>query len=246
MEFRPGTAGFFALNDGQLSAERKAGQRHQFLSVEFGIPFLQRRLASHSSNLHPLIRRCLDGAQPLAGFSGVNSLTHRHRDLLNSLLHPPVLASAQPLWYEIKALEFAAEFFFSAGAEEKVCTRAQQLAAERVARAKRLLLENLADPPALAELGRCVGCSHFYLSRTFTRETGVTISQWLRQARLEQAAELLRSGKCNVTEAALEVGYSSLSHFSEAFHEMYGCCPCVFPLRNCTQQQASPELAAMA
>ena len=63
----------------------------------------------------------------------------------------------------------------------------------------------------------------------------MTISQWLRRARLELAAELLRSGTCNVTEASLRVGYSSLSHFSQAFHEIFGCCPGLYPMRTSTQ-----------
>jgi AraC-like DNA-binding protein len=116
-----------------------------------------------------------------------------------------------------------------------LCNRAQKVAAERVTRAKTVVLARLVEPPSLEELGREVGCSPFYLSRTFTRETGMTISQWVRRARLERAAELLRAGKCNVTEAALEVGYSSLSHFSQAFHEMFGCCPGLFPLRTPSQ-----------
>jgi len=242
MELAPQTAGFLATNGGRLSAERMGGQQHQFLSVEFHIPFLQSRLAPNLGDLHPLIRRCLDGTSKVAGVSAVSPLTHRHHDLLRSLLHPPVLASAQRLWYEIKALEFATEFFFSAGEDETLCSRAQRLAAERIARAKRLLLDNLAEPPALEELGRRVGCSHFYLSRTFTRETGLTISQWLRRARLAHAADLLRSRACNVTEAALRVGYSSLSHFSGAFHEMYGCCPGLYPLRTLTQQKGPSTL----
>jgi AraC-like DNA-binding protein len=69
------------------------------------------------------------------------------------------------------------------------CTRAQRLAAERVARVKAILLENLAETPSREELGRRVACSHFCLSRTPTRETGLTLSQWLRRARLERAAE---------------------------------------------------------
>lgn len=43
--------------------------------------------------------------------------------------------------------------------------------------------------------------------------------------------ELLRTGHCNVTEAALEVGYNSLSHFSTAFREQFRCCPGLYPLR---------------
>jgi AraC-like DNA-binding protein len=44
--------------------------------------------------------------------------------------------------------------------------------------------------------------------------TVMTIPQYARQLRMECAAELLKSWKFNVTEAALEVGYSSLSHFT--------------------------------
>jgi AraC-like DNA-binding protein len=58
----------------------------------------------------------------------------------------------------------------------------------------------------------------------------MTISRYLGNLRLERAAELLRSGRLNVTEAATAVGYSSLSHFSKAFAEMFGVSPCVFPL----------------
>jgi AraC-like DNA-binding protein len=77
----------------------------------------------------------------------------------------------------------------------------------------------------LEALGKQVGCSPFYLSRIFSQQMGTTISQYLRQLRMEKAAALLRAGKMNVTEVAMEVGYSSSSHFSVAFHETFGCCP---------------------
>jgi AraC-like DNA-binding protein len=48
---------------------------------------------------------------------------------------------------------------------------------------------------------------------------------------MERAAALLKTGKFNVTEVALEVGYSSLSHFSQAFCQTMGCCPAIYPLR---------------
>jgi AraC-like DNA-binding protein len=104
------------------------------------------------------------------------------------------------------------------------------MARDRVEKVIAILKRDLVNPPTLEEIGREVGCSHFYLSRTFSKEMGVTIPQHLRQLRLERAAELLRSGKFNVTEAALEVGYNSLSHFSQAFHEAFGCCPGLYPV----------------
>ena len=75
-----------------------------------------------------------------------------------------------------------------------------------------------------------VGCSPYYLSRTFSQEAGMTIPQYLRSIRVERAAQLLRDGRWNVTEAALEVGYNSISHFSQAFCQTMGCCPAMYPL----------------
>ncbi len=149
-----------------------------------------------------------------------------------SLREAPVLASAQRLWYQTKALELAAELFFLApDGRELFCQRQQRLSAERVEKVVALLRKDLSNPPNLEALGRLVGCSIFHLSRTFSEATGLTIPQYLRQLRMERAAELLRSGKFNVTEAAMEVGYSSMSHFSQAFHETFGCCPGLYPLR---------------
>ena len=74
-----------------------------------------------------------------------------------------------------------------------------------------------------------VGCSTFYLSRIFAQEAGVSIPKFLRMKRIEKAAELIRTGRMNVTEAAMEVGYSSLSAFTKAFVEQIGCCPGLYP-----------------
>jgi AraC-like DNA-binding protein len=115
--------------------------------------------------------------------------------------------------------------------EELFCDRYKRLSRERVQKVILLLKQNLAEPLPLEEMGRRVGCSQFYLSRLFTREVGKTISACLRDLRMERAAELLREGKMNVTEAALEVGYSSLSHFTVAFRETFACCPGLYPIK---------------
>ena len=57
----------------------------------------------------------------------------------------------------------------------------------------------------------------------------MTIPQFLRQARMQRAAEMLAAGTHNVTEAAFAVGYSSLGHFSKTFCEVMGCCPTLYP-----------------
>jgi AraC-like DNA-binding protein len=125
-------------------------------------------------------------------------------------------------------MEAAAVFLF-APARELFCVRQKRLTRERVERVQTILHERFNDPPSLEELGREVGVSQFYLSRMFSQETAMTIPQYLRRVCMERAAELLREGRHNVTEAAFAVGYSSLGHFSRSFCEVMGCCPTLYP-----------------
>ncbi len=92
-----------------------------------------------------------------------------------------------------------------------------------------LIERDLENPPSLDMLAQEVGCSSFYLSRVFAQETGAGIPKFLRLKRMEKAADLLRTGRANVTEAAVAVGYASLSAFNKAFVELFGCCPGLYP-----------------
>jgi AraC family transcriptional regulator len=235
--FTPLTAGFYRRGRQPLRGARSGGQRHQFLTVEMSYDFLRRNLGQFIDSLHPLVAELVTGNSEESTVAPPLRLSSRHQQLLASLRQAPVMASARPIWYQAKALEVAAEFFFiSPPKSELFCHRQQRLASERVEKVVALLRQNLAEPLTLEEIGRAIGCSPFHLSRTFSTEAGMTIPQYLRQLRMERAAELLRSGRFNVTEAALEVGYSSLSHFSQVFHETFGCCPGLYPARTPAQK----------
>lgn len=237
--FEPMTVGFYRQGQQPLRATREAGQRHQFLTIEMSFDFLRENLEEFVTSLHPLVREIMTGKPRESSVAPPIRLTSRHQQLLSSLRQAPVLALAQKVWYQAKALEAAAEFFFVAkDNHELFCHRAKRLSVERVEKVVAMLVKDLSAPPTLEEIGRAVGCSAFHLSRTFSASTGRTIPQYLRQLRMERAAELLQSGKWNVTETALEVGYSSLSHFSHAFHETFGCCPGLYPLKTPAQSTA--------
>jgi AraC-like DNA-binding protein len=214
----------------KLSAWRLPSDRHQFLTLEFSKDFLARHLAGHEAALHPLIRRILAGQTDGPCVCAPLPLASALRKKLAALQDPPVKAAAAPVWYQGQALSLMADLFFQAESVSASPSRQLALARQRVEKAIEILGQRLANPPTLEELGREVGCSQFYLSRTFSRQMSMTIPQYLRQIRMERAAELLKSGRFNVTEAALEVGYSSISHFSHAFYETMGCCPGLYPL----------------
>lgn len=232
------TAGFYFVGkDGDIQAVRQPGLRHRFLTVELSREFLRTRLESWRRELHPLVRTALEAGPAQAGAGPVEPLTPGQVELVNSLRQPPVGTQAQRLWFEGKACELMAHLLFRQESEEFFCTRQFRVARERTTKVVEILKRDLANPPALDEIGREIGCSPHYLSRTFSSQMGVTIPQHLRKLRMEQAAALLASGQRNVTEAALEVGYSSLSHFSTAFRKIYGCCPGLYPI----QHSAMPE-----
>lgn len=230
-EYTTRTGGFYCHGTIPLSAVRNGSEQHQFITIEFAPHFLKQHLCESVAALHPLVRDVVAKAEVISGISPPATLTHRQQQLIASLRQPPVLRAAQFLWYQSKALELMMEFFFQPPkGEELFCARQKAVARDRVNKVIEIISKNLAETPSLEELGRAVGCSHFYLTRTFTAEMGMTISKYLRQLRMDKAAELLKSGKFNVTEVAMEVGYSSLSHFSTSFHETFGCCPGLYSL----------------
>jgi AraC-like DNA-binding protein len=230
VDYVPGSAGYYAVAAEPLPASRQARDHHQFVTVEFSNRHLQQQLADCEGDLDSELRAAIFPEKERSIVSSARPMTPDQRQVVSSLLAPPVARAAQSLWYQSKALELMAHFLFTPKDPEFFCMRQKRVARDRVERTKELLARDLANPPTLEMLGREVGCSPFYLSRSFSRVVGLTIPQYLRKLRMERAAELLRSGRYNVTEAATEVGYASLSHFSKAFCETIGCCPVLYPM----------------
>lgn len=205
---------------------RTAHEHHRFIMVSFSLGFLRQHLQPQAQRLHPLLMELNQRDGMPFGIDQPKPLSGRLLELAAGLSEPPVSPPALDLWYAAKAMELCAEFLFVAPPDAGLfCSRRKRVAQERTERVRAVLREHLAEPLSLEEVARRVGCSPHHLSRTFSSVAGCTIPQYLRQLRLERAAELLRSGRYNVTETSLEVGYASLSHFIQAFQETYGCPP---------------------
>jgi AraC-like DNA-binding protein len=232
---------FYYQGSPPLIASRQSGEAHRFITVEFSPAFLIDGFRSQTENIHPLVRAVVCGEAKESAIAPPERMITTLHQLMESLRHCPVFIPAQEMWFRSKALEVAAHLFFQPTGEELFCSRTQRLARDRVGRAQQILREKLQSPPSLEELSKMVNCSPFYLSRLFSQEAGMTMQQFLRRIRMDRAAELLRSGRCNVTEAALEVGYNSLSHFSSTFHEAFGCCPGLYPLKTPSQRPSSSK-----
>ena len=72
----------------------------------------------------------------------------------------------------------------------------------------------------------CMSKSHF--SRKFRKDHGITFQEYLVQQRINKAATLLMQSDVSVTEIALSVGFSDLSHFTRTFQKHIGIGPSRF------------------
>ena len=89
---------------------------------------------------------------------------------------------------------------------------------------KELLAARLGDKLTLAELGRELGVSPYHLARSFRRATGLPIHQYRLQLRLRTALLRLRED-IDLCSLGLAVGFSTHSHFTDAFRAAFGLPP---------------------
>ena len=76
-----------------------------------------------------------------------------------------------------------------------------------------------------ADLAALVGYSEYYLTEKFKRETGLSVSAWIREARVARARILLESTDLPVAEIADRLSFSTPSYFIQCFRASVGCTP---------------------
>lgn len=81
------------------------------------------------------------------------------------------------------------------------------------------------DQFSVEELARNIGMSRSQLHRKLNSATGQSVSQFIREYRLQLSLELLRAGKLTAAEVSDRVGFGSATYFSKCFNEYYGFPP---------------------
>src|SRR5690606_26897901 len=86
-----------------------------------------------------------------------------------------------------------------------------------------MINQNIHNPALSVELiAREVGISRVHLHRKLKELTGLSTRDFIRNIRLQQAAELFSSKRISVAQVAYAVGFSNLTHFSNAFKWLLG------------------------
>jgi AraC-like DNA-binding protein len=97
--------------------------------------------------------------------------------------------------------------------------------AERLLQVHNQLLGDLGTPPVLRELAQQAAMSETKLKQLFKQTFGSSVYTYYQQARMKEAAFLLKQGQHSVAEVGYELGFSNLSHFSRLFEKHYGLNP---------------------
>ncbi len=96
------------------------------------------------------------------------------------------------------------------------------------ARVTRVVRRIEADPDgelSLEILASEAGLSPFHFLRTFEQVTGLTPHQYVRRARLREAAKQLATQPDRILDVALDCGFGDVSNFNRAFHAEFGVSP---------------------
>jgi len=153
----------------------------------------------------------------------------RHRELVQRLENAAT-KPLEPLWADVTSLQLIADVLEAAFVQHGLPRKERRSEteadhAERVEVAKTYLAANLADKITLDDIAREVHVSPFHLARLFQERTGVPVHRYLTQLRLRASLERLADGTSDLTQLALELGFSSHSHFTDAFRREFGHSP---------------------
>ncbi|MGJ8737110.1 helix-turn-helix transcriptional regulator [Zobellia laminariae] len=143
--------------------------------------------------------------------------------MMNYNLHP----SIKELYIKGKVYELISLYFNkSDDADVEQCPfLVDEDNVRRIRKAKEIIISRMAEPPTLTELSEEIGLSLKKLKEGFKQIYGDSVFSFLFDYKMEYARKMLETGKHNVNEVGLRVGYSTASHFISAFKKKYGTTP---------------------
>jgi AraC family transcriptional regulator len=99
------------------------------------------------------------------------------------------------------------------------------LAREKLVRAIEYIQDQLETDLTVSGIAQAVGMGPYYFTRLFKASTGQSPHQYVVEARVRKAKELLTTGKFTISEAAHHVGFVDQSHLTRHFKRVFGLPP---------------------
>jgi len=152
----------------------------------------------------------------------------RHRDYVRRLENASV-EPLEPLWADVTGLQLVADVLEAAFVQHgnkpqrRVSTTEDHL--ERTEAAKSYLASRFTENVLLDDVAAAVNASPFNFARIFQQQTGVSVHRYLTLLRLRASLEKIAEPDADLTSIALDLGFSSHSHFTDIFKREFGKTP---------------------
>lgn len=163
-----------------------------------------------------ITRFCMEGGMALEEAFGLSDAYIQKMDRCASL--PGIV-----LLHDQMALDFAGRMR---------SLKKSAASSKQVAEAIDYIYVHVADRITVDDLAEAVCISPTYLSRIFKQETGVSVSEYIRQRKVDMAKNFLRFSDHSLVEIANMLSYSSQSHFIQQFRAQTGMTPKTYRDRN--------------
>ena len=219
---------FYPQMEGRIHLPK--GHRQFHLSISIAPSKLNSYLGGRLEALPEDLQEISEGNTD-RGYSHVGPLSRMMCQVVSHLMDCPYSGLMKALYLETKAMELIVLKLAQTVCGEDLENRSLKMdrqETERLWHAKDILCRDLENPPTLPELAHAVGTNHCRLNAGFRKLYGTTVFDYLRRKRLVEARRLIQEEGAHVTEAALKVGYNSISSFSRAFSEHFGRPPITF------------------
>jgi AraC family transcriptional regulator len=142
------------------------------------------------------------------------------------------LAGCTPAPWEELSIQLAARTIQLASGLSPGANSTPPSALARITRSVRMIERHSNRELGINSLAREARLSPYHFLRTFGIVTGLTPHQYIRRARLREAAMRLASGQPKVLDVALDSGFGDVSNFNHAFRSEFGLSPRAFRLQS--------------
>ncbi len=201
----------------QVQAAFDDPKEYTTLSIGFDRTYLD-VYAPYFAALQQFLERADNGEASLLSTANT-SMTPEMITLIRDMLFNEYTGEVRTLYLRNKISELLLLAFSriapgSAGATE---IRLHQYDIDKIREAREYLLQNMEHPLTVIELSHKVGINDFKLKKGFKQLYGVTIFDFLLEARMEKARTLLTETDTPIHEIAFATGYKNVSSFTAAF-----------------------------
>ncbi|MBR1934189.1 MAG: helix-turn-helix domain-containing protein [Prevotella sp.] len=203
--------------------ECKSKDIHE-ITIQFYIPFEDTRLPFHTNPYKPILRMMQKAKRGLVfPIEAILSVYHLLKELTAN--HDSFYGAQRffDILYELSKFDGARELSSSSFAKVDADTESR-----RVLKVKNYINTHYKGEIRLDDLARLVGMAPTAFSRFFHLRTGKSLSEYIVDVRLGNAARRLVDTTDSVSEICYTCGFNTLSNFNRLFRKRKGCNPTEF------------------